>query len=195
MIAGLYVAGDSPIHRTSAGLKLAALAIGSTALFLAGGWISATAGLCLALACYPVAGLGPHAIWRQFRTLLPILLLIGATHVLVGDWQSAPVPLLRLTAVVLAAGLVTLTTRSMDMTAAIETGLRPFARILPPAKVALAISLTLRFIPVLAAIRDEVRDAQRARGLERSLLALAVPLIVRSLKMTDEVAEAIDARS
>lgn len=195
MIAGLYIAGDSPIHRMGAGLKLVVLAAGSTALFIAGGWVSATAGLCAALAGYAVAGLKPRIVWRQFRALLPVLLLIGATHALLGDWQSAFVPLLRLTAVVLAAGLVTLTTRSMDMTAAIERGLQPFARIVSPAKVALAISLTLRFIPVLSAIKDEIREAQRARGLERSLIALAVPLIVRSLRMTDEVADAIEARS
>lgn len=195
MIAGLYIAGDSPVHRMGAGLKLAVLAIGSTMLFVAGGWVGATAGMLAAVAAYALAGLGPRMIWRQFRGLLPILILIGLSHVLLGDWRSAPVPLLRLTAVVLAANLVTLTTRSMDITAAIERGLSPFARIVPPGKVALAISLTLRFIPVLSAIKDEIREAQRARGLERSLLALAVPLIVRSLRMTDEVAEAIEARS
>lgn len=195
MIAGLYIAGDSPIHRMAAGPKLAVLATGSTLLFLAGGWISATVGLAATLAAYAVAGLGPRTIWRQFRGLLPILLLIGLTHALLGDWRSAFVPLLRLTAVVLAANLVTLTTRSMDITAALEHGLVPFARIIPPGKAALAISLTLRFIPVLAAIKDEIREAQRARGLERSVIALAVPLIVRSLRMTDEVAEAIEARS
>lgn len=195
MIAGLYIAGDSPIHRMAAGPKLAVLATGSTLLFLAGGWISATLGLAATLAAYAVAGLGPRMIWRQFRGLLPILLLIGLTHALLGDWRSAFVPLLRLTAVVLAANLVTLTTRSMDITAALEHGLVPFARIIPPGKAALAISLTLRFIPVLAAIKDEIREAQRARGLERSVIALAVPLIVRSLRMTDEVAEAIEARS
>ena len=40
-----------------------------------------------------------------------------------------------------------------------------------------------------------VREAQRARGLDRHPLALAVPLVLRTLKMADEVAEAIEARS
>ena len=44
-------------------------------------------------------------------------------------------------------------------------------------------------------IPDEVREAQRARGLERSLVALTVPIVVRMLKMSDDIAAAIDARS
>ena len=61
--------------------------------------------------------------------------------------------------------------------------------------VSLALSLTLRFIPVLAQVVQDVQEAQRARGLERNLVALAAPVIVRTLKMADDVADAIDARS
>ena len=63
------------------------------------------------------------------------------------------------------------------------------------AKVGLAISLAIRFIPAVAAIVEEVREAQRARGQDRSMIALAVPVIIRLLKMADEIAEAIDASS
>ena len=64
-----------------------------------------------------------------------------------------------------------------------------------PAKVSLAISLALRFIPVLAAVTSEVREAQRARGLDANILAIAVPVVVRTLKMADDIAAAIEARS
>jgi biotin transport system permease protein len=40
-----------------------------------------------------------------------------------------------------------------------------------------------------------VREAQRVRGLERSILAVAMPVIVRTLKMGNEIGEALDARS
>ena len=63
-----------------------------------------------------------------------------------------------------------------------------------PAKVSLALSLALRFIPVLAQITREVREAQRVRGLENSVIALAIPLFVRTLRMSDDIADAIEAR-
>ena len=55
--------------------------------------------------------------------------------------------------------------------------------------------MVLRFIPVIAQVAHEIRDAQRARGLDRSIVAMVVPLIIRTLKMADDVADAIDARS
>ncbi len=63
-----------------------------------------------------------------------------------------------------------------------------------PDKVSLAISLALRFIPVLGRITTEVREAQKARGLERSVIAVAMPLAIRAIKMADDISDAIDSR-
>lgn len=73
--------------------------------------------------------------------------------------------------------------------------LRSAPRWVPAAQIALAISLSLRFIPMIRTLFDEVRMAQRARGLDKNLLALLVPLIVRILKSGDQISEAIRARS
>jgi biotin transport system permease protein len=79
--------------------------------------------------------------------------------------------------------------------AAIETGLQPLAKLgADVEKISLALSLALRFIPLIASVGAEVREAQRARGLDGSLVALAVPLLVRTLKMGEDIADAIDAR-
>jgi biotin transport system permease protein len=78
----------------------------------------------------------------------------------------------------------------------VERALRPLARLgIRTDKVSLAISMTMRFIPLLTQVAHQVREAQRARGLERNLIALAVPILVRALHTADQVAEAIDARS
>jgi biotin transport system permease protein len=39
-----------------------------------------------------------------------------------------------------------------------------------------------------------IREAQRARGLDRSLVALVVPLLIRGLRSADALTEAIEAR-
>ena len=47
---------------------------------------------------------------------------------------------------------------------------------------------------MVAQLAEEVRDAQRARGLTASPRAYAVPLIIRSLRHADELGEALVAR-
>jgi biotin transport system permease protein len=82
------------------------------------------------------------------------------------------------------------------MVAALERALHPLARFgIDPSQIGLVISLALRFIPVLGERLTQIREAQRARGLERNILALAVPLLLHCLHMADAVADAIDARS
>jgi biotin transport system permease protein len=63
-----------------------------------------------------------------------------------------------------------------------------------PAKLALMLALTIRFIPLLAEQVREVRMAQRARGVERSIAALFVPLLVKIFTMADDLAAALEAR-
>ena len=101
----------------------------------------------------------------------------------------------RFAVLILAASLVTMTTPTSAFVAAIENGLDRLPARLSARKIALAVGLCLRFIPLIATILEEVRLAQRTRGLERNPTALLVPLVVRTLKTADEVSQAIYARS
>jgi len=191
-----YVPGASPVHRLGAGMKTIALLVACTAIFLIDR--VAVAGLVLAgvLLLYRVAGLEMRLAFAQLRPALWVLALLLAVQVLLDHWTTGVLVAIRLAALLLLASLLTLTTRSSDLIDAIGRGLSPLAAIgVNPGKVGLAISLALRFIPVLAVITVEVREAQRTRGLEGSVLAVAVPVVVRTLKMADDIAAAIEARS
>ena len=63
-----------------------------------------------------------------------------------------------------------------------------------PAKVSLMLSMTLRFIPLLIGKYHEIREAQKVRGLERSITAIVVPLLVKTLRMAAELTDAIESR-
>ncbi|WP_372449002.1 energy-coupling factor transporter transmembrane component T [Qaidamihabitans albus] len=52
----------------------------------------------------------------------------------------------------------------------------------------------IRAVPVVVGFAEEIRDAQRARGLTTSPRAFAVPLIVRALRHADTLANALVAR-
>jgi biotin transport system permease protein len=195
-----YVPGESPVHRCPPGAKILALIAAGTALFalprLDVAVFLALAALGLAGLLSRVAGIPTRLMLAQLRPLAWILAVLVLVQLALDGWLAGLLVAARLAALVLLAGLVTLTTRSSDLIEALQRGLawlKPLGA--NPAKAGLAIALTLRFIPVLAAITAEVREAQRARGLERSLVALTVPVVVRMLKMSDDIAAAIDARS
>lgn len=196
MTLGLYVPRESPLHRLRPAPKLAAVLLAGVVVFWVRDWRVLLALLALTLALYGLARLGWRASWAQLRPSLGVLLFLFVVQSLLAGLESGAVTVLRFGVLLLLSSLVTLTTRVSDLLAALERAMQPLARVgVNPAKVSLAVSLTLRFIPVVVQTVNDVRDAQRARGIEKNMVALTVPVIVRTLKMADDVADAIDARS
>lgn len=195
MTIGLYVAATSPLHRLPPGVKVGGLLVAGVGVFLVPepAWLvpvlAAVAGLYL-LARIPAA-----VAWRQLRPFALLFVLFFVVHGALTTWSLGLLVVLRFVVLVMLGLLVTLTTRTADMIEALERGLTPLARVgIDPGKASLSVSLALRFIPLLYDRVREVREAQRARGLERSITALAVPLLVRTLRMADDLTDAIEAR-
>jgi len=191
-----YIAGDSWLHRLAPGGKILALMAAGTLLFILPSPAIIFPALVAVLALYRIAQISARVIVRQLRPLLWILLLLFVIQWWVADLVSAMLVIARLVTLLLLASLITLTTRMSEMLETLERGLG-WLRFLHinPAKVSLALSLTLRFIPVLANITAEVREAQKARGLDNSMLAVVIPVVVRTLKMADDIAAALEARA
>ena len=188
--------GVTVIHRLGAGFKLLVLAVAGTGLMAVNDWRVLALVLIGTLGLYRLGGLSMRRAYEQVRPMRWILVVLFLVQGLWQSWDLASVVVLRITSLVLLAMLVTLTTRSDALIAAVEKMLQPFRRFgVNPAKVGLAFSLALRFIPVIGAQAQEIRDAQRARGLEANPIALALPLILRTLRMAGDVADAIEARS
>jgi biotin transport system permease protein len=192
---GLYTPGSSPLHRAPAGAKLGFLvAAGVASVFLDQLW---QVGVALAVTCvgYLVAGLGLRTAARQLRPLWWVGLVTAGFHLVVSGWERATVVVGVIAVLVLLAALVTLTTRTTDLVDALVVGCRPLRVVgVDPDRVGVTIALGIRCVPVVVGLAEEVRDAQRARGLSASPRAFAVPLIVRSLRHADAVGEALAAR-
>jgi biotin transport system permease protein len=185
----------SVVHRLPAGPKLIGLAACSIALLAVDSWPGVAVAVVMTVALYALAGLGPRALWSQVRPLrwfVPVLVVIqvwtlGAT--------AAAVLTTRLVVLVALAGLVSLTTRTSAILAALERGMRPLGRVgVDAERVALVLALAIRSVPVIADLATSVQDARRARGRERDLRAFAVPLVVGSLRRADALGEALRAR-
>lgn len=192
---GTYLDVKSPIHTIRPGIKLAGLAIAATAVFFCSNLAILTLALGAVGAAYAVARIPLKTAWKQLRPLCFLLLAIFIFQAIFVQWQAGAILVMRFLIVILLASLVTLTTRLSDIIETIEFALQPFRAIgVNPEKVSLAISLSIRFLPAIMQCFGEVREAQKVRGLERSVAATAVPLIIRTLRMADDIAEALDAR-
>ncbi len=195
MSLALYIHAASPLHRLAPGIKVAALVIAGLLVFLVDNpaWLMAI--LVVVILLYAIARVPLRTAARQLRPFVLLIGLIFVFHGLFTSWTLGFLVVLRFAVLVLLGMLVSFTTRVSDMIETIESALAPLRALgVNPEKVSLALSLALRFIPLLYSQVQEIREAQRVRGLERNLAAIAIPLLVRTLKMAGDLTDAIEAR-
>ncbi|MFD8564204.1 CbiQ family ECF transporter T component [Streptosporangium canum] len=194
-LTGAYVPGGSLLHRLPAGAKLAGLAASCTALLLLRSPVALAGAAAVVALLYAVSGVGVAAAWAQIRPVRWFAVALFGMQLLFVDLPGAVSSTLRVVLAVALAGLVTLTTRTAAMMACLERRLAPARLVgLDPFRLSLLLSLTLRSVPVVAELASRVREAQRARGVERSVRAFAVPLVVSVLRHADALGEALGAR-
>jgi biotin transport system permease protein len=192
---GLYLPGSSPLHRLPAGVKLGALALAGAGSVWVDTPAQTAAALIIVLALHPLGRSPARVVTDMLRPLLWVLVPLSVFQVIVAGPARAAVVVGVILALVLLANLVTLTTRTTDLIDVVVTLCRP-VRVLgvDPVRVGLLLNLAIRCVPLVIELATEVRDAQRARGLESSPRALVVPLLVRTLRRADEIGEALVAR-
>ncbi len=192
---GLFVPGTSVVHRLPVTVKLLLLVAAGAASFLVRQPWQAGLALALAVAAHLAARVPVRVLTAQVRPLVPVLVLVGVLQGLVSGWRTAAVVVGVVAALVLTAGLVTLTTRTTDLVDVLVRAMGPFRRLgVDPERVGLLLALSIRSVPVVVGLAREVRDAQRARGTGTSARAYAVPLLIRSLRHADDLGEALAAR-
>lgn len=192
----LYRPGDGLLHRMPAGPKtllLLALVLG-VSLLPSVWWTAAVAsGLCLL--AYLVAGLGVRELGRQVVAVRWVVVVTLVGQLVFLGTEPAVANTARVTAAVVLAALLVLTTRVTALLDAIERGLGPLARLrVDPQRAALLLTVTLSTVPVLTRLAHDVREAQRARGGRASLRLFAVPFLVVALKHADQLGDALTAR-
>lgn len=195
MTFGAYIFRRSPLHSLGAQIKLLGLAIVSVLVFQIANLIGLAVMLLVSVAGVFVAKLPLLTVWQQLRSIVPLLVAILLIQGALESWQIGLMAALRFTILVLLATLVTMTTRVSDLIEAIEQALRPLQRLgLHPGQIGFMLALSMHLVPVLLHQFEQIREAQRARGLDRHWLALLVPLLVKALRLADELSEALDAR-
>ena len=192
----LFGTNTSPLHRAAPGPKLLAL----IALIAAVTW-APLAGLALAAALYALAFKGLARFFQQLWNLKLLIALITIPQLFFGtDLITVLNATIRLTDAMLLATLFSLTTKTRDLIDSIESALhskplRPLTRLgLKPETVSLAFAMTMNAIPMIMKFLNQTKEAQAARGLKPTPIRMTIPLLVASLKYSDEFAEALTAR-
>ena len=175
---GLYLNHNSPVHRLPTAAKLiSVIAFLLLTGILVDTWLGGAIALAIVTLAYAVAKVPPMVAFRQLRGAVIILALLS----LLLWWR--------------AGGEQALTTRVSDIMDTLTTAMRPFARFgLPVETIALALSLTLRMIPLQVMAATEVLEARKARGTTGSILAFGVPVVIRTINRSKAMGDSLIAR-
>lgn len=191
----LYIQGNTWAHRLPAGLKLLLVAIGSLLLFRTGNaWVFLA---CLAVLLGSYASLGREGLAqiRLLRGMSVFFAVILLLHWYSGSVTEGLIVVLRLMVMVLAANLVSVTTRMDDMLDAIYPIFRPLGWFgLSPRVPALGITLILRFAPHMVQIFLMLQEAYQARTGHKLSWRLITPFALQALKMSENVSDALISR-
>ncbi|GAA3870914.1 energy-coupling factor transporter transmembrane protein EcfT [Leifsonia kafniensis] len=191
---GLYSPGTSLIHRAPTGLKLLLLSVGAIVVSTIQDPVVLGGAALVVAALFVIARVPAAAAARQITPILWMLVIVVPIQGLLAGWLIAGLMAVRLIVAVALAALFTLTTPVSSVLETFQRMLRPFRRWIDGDRIGLLVALTIRCIPLLADIVAEVLEARKARGTRGSLLALAVPVVVRSLYAADALGEALIAR-
>ena len=200
-LVAAHVPGSSPVHRLPLAAKallllaVAVLCLASPAVSVAAGAAVTTTVLAAVAGAHFLAGLGRRRMWRAVRMMLIFLVLIAGYQ----WWQSGPwvawQVVAAIVATVLASNILTSTTPVDELLDGLAALVRPLERFgADPERFSLTVALMLRSIPFVIGAFGDVRDAARARGLERNLLARSLPVVIATVAYARATGEALAAR-
>ncbi len=219
---GRYLPLDSWMHKRDPRIKLISMIILIVAVFVDIGFLGyGIIGIFLILGLL-VSKISPKMIVKSMRAMLfmmVFLLIINIFVVKTGNlwldlgfvkiYEGAILQTLyifvRLVIMISITTILTVSTKPMDLTVAIEDLLAPL-RVLkvPSHEIAMIISIALRFIPTLIDEANRIMKAQASRGVDfeegslkekiSSILALIIPLFASSFQRAEELADAMEAR-
>lgn len=204
MTADFHVPGTSFLHRTDPRARLLAL-VGMSACFLVPAEPLALA--AAAAACLAVTGitLGLRELGRFLRTLVVVLAIIvvftplftrgGTTLLSVAGFPVLTSAGVRATILYLARFLgVSAVFSSLLRTLRLEELVLALRWYGLPFPAALAVTITFRYVPFLAGTWQEVREAQRLRGVRTGVGPVLTAVMLKAVKTIPTLAMALELR-
>ncbi len=222
MTFGRYIPGTGIIYELDPRIKIVSMILLLVGVFLPAGWIGYAVMGVVVVILLMLSHLGISYILKTMKPMLfmvlfllvinllvvktgNLLFTIGSFEIYDGAVFQTLYIFIRLILMLSISGVLTTTTKPLDLTLGIEDLLAPLAKIKVPAhEIAMMISIALRFIPTLLDEIQRIMKAQESRGVDlqegklkekvMAVLSLIVPLFVSSFQRADELANAMEAR-
>lgn len=204
---GRYYPSRGPLHETSASLKLLFFALYIVSIFISKTYTGLAVCTAFLLICIFISRVPLGRVLRSFRSIIIIALvssvIVYLTHPHDGA-LAAVVLFVRLISAVCVSALLTLTTTPSEIADGLEKSLS-FLRFIhvPVRDIALSVSITLHFVPVLQEEAEKIYCAQKARGASFSgslshkastVVAVLVPLFSSAFRRAGELADSMESR-
>lgn len=220
---GQHFPGNSILHRCDPRLKLIATIAYIVVLFVAANPLGIALSIALLAALYAVGRIPFRMILKSLKPIVPIVLFTAVLNLFFMTGEGEPLLRLgflqiyaegvsyavlmavRVMALIAGTSLLTYTTSPIVLTDALESLLRPLARLhFPVHELSMMMTIALRFIPTLIDETEKIMNAQKARGamldsgtfLERikALIPILIPLFISAFRRADELAMAMECR-
>ena len=224
---GQYYPARSVLHRLDPRSKVLAAVIYIVAAFLCKNTVSFALLLLSGLLLMLISRIPLRVVMRSVRALVFIMLFTALLNIFwVADTTEGAVPLvefwvftiypkgiyhavfilIRILVMVIGTSLfLTYTTTPIALTDAIESLLRPLAKIhVPVHAFAMMMTIALRFIPTIMEETEKIMNAQRARGADfssggllqraKALIPILIPLFVSAIGRAFDLASAMECR-
>jgi biotin transport system permease protein len=192
---GRYLPGGGWLHRLPAGWKLIGVAALSLLVLVFRDPRVSTILIVAVLAIGLSARLPIREILAPVRRIWLIVVIIIGFHLIITDAWTAFRIVSTLLVCVLTAGLLMLTSTVGQLLSVFEKLAAPMRIFgVRPQRVGLTATLMVRSLPFIADLAGVAADSARARGLERSLRARTVPLVLGTVKYATDTGRALDAR-
>lgn len=218
---GQYYQTDSVIHRLDPRVKLTGTLLYIITLFFIDsivGYVLATLALAVVIKLSKVPF---KFIVRGMKAIVFLLLITVVFNMfltpgepIVSFWilkltkegiRTALFMGWRLILLIIGSSLMTLTTTPNHLTDGLEKSLHVFNKIgVPVHEIAMMMSISLRFIPILIEETDKIMKAQMARGADfesgnvlqkaKAMVPLLVPLFISAFRRANDLAMAMESR-
>lgn len=166
---GNYYMKDSIIHRLNPICKVISLILCLLSLVFANSIIDFIVIFIFILGIMFFSKIDLKIYFRNIYTLkIFIIILLVFSFIFFGIVNTVYF-LFRIVLFILLSAVLTLTTPPTEIMYGIESMLRIFNKVLPINKIALVITLSLRFIPVVTMEKEKIVKASSLRGIDLSL--------------------------
>lgn len=218
---GQYIPLDSPVHRCDARSKIAAATGLSVSLIIAPDWPNTVVVSALILVLIALSKITFRSYLANLRILFILVLITALLQMMLIPGKtifkvmfisitqegliSGSLLFVKLSGILLLAAWLTFTTRPAQLTTGLERLFSPLGRLgFPVHELVMIMTLTLRFLPLLAEETLMVYRAQLVRGADwrkgtiwqrgHYMIALFVPILRLSLERAEDLAEAMENR-